>query len=129
MHPGDVYAINDPYAGGTHFTDVRLIRPIFADDEVIGFASRTAIGRTSAAACRAPSTSPPREMFREGLRITPVRLFDKGRFCRDVAHLIASQHPRSGLDHRRHAVPGSGHPGLRARDPAAGQQIRPATRS
>jgi N-methylhydantoinase B len=29
-------------------------------------------------------------MFREGLRITPVRLFDKGRFCRDVAHLIAA---------------------------------------
>lgn len=29
IHPGDVYAINDPYAGGTHFNDVRLIRPIF----------------------------------------------------------------------------------------------------
>jgi N-methylhydantoinase B len=29
MKPGDVYAINDPYAGGTHFPDVRLIRPIF----------------------------------------------------------------------------------------------------
>ena len=32
MKPGDVYAINDPYAGGTHFSDVRLIRPIFDDD-------------------------------------------------------------------------------------------------
>ncbi len=31
-----------------------------------------------------------KEMFKEGLRITPVRLFDKGRFCKDVAHLIAS---------------------------------------
>lgn len=29
MLPGDVYAINDPYAGGTHFSDVRLVRPIF----------------------------------------------------------------------------------------------------
>ena len=29
MMPGDVYAINDPYAGGTHFSDVRLVRPIF----------------------------------------------------------------------------------------------------
>ena len=25
MYPGDVYAINDPYAGGTHFSDVRLV--------------------------------------------------------------------------------------------------------
>jgi N-methylhydantoinase B len=37
MKPGDVYAINDPYAGGTHFPDVRVIRPIFADDELIAF--------------------------------------------------------------------------------------------
>ena len=26
IHEGDVFAINDPYAGGTHFPDVRLIR-------------------------------------------------------------------------------------------------------
>ena len=38
MHPGDVYMINDPYAGGTHFSDVRLIRPIFVGNEVIGYA-------------------------------------------------------------------------------------------
>jgi N-methylhydantoinase B len=37
MHPGDVYAINDPYAGGTHFSDVRLVRPIFADGKIIAF--------------------------------------------------------------------------------------------
>jgi N-methylhydantoinase B len=29
-------------------------------------------------------------MFKEGMRITPERLFDKGRFCEDVARLIAS---------------------------------------
>ena len=37
MAPGDVYAINDPYAGGTHFSDVRLVRPIFDEDKLIGF--------------------------------------------------------------------------------------------
>ena len=31
-----------------------------------------------------------KEMFREGIRITPVRLWDGGTFRRDVAHLIAS---------------------------------------
>ena len=35
MKPGDVFMINDPYAGGTHFNDVRLIRPIFVGDEII----------------------------------------------------------------------------------------------
>ena len=38
IHEGDVFAINDPYAGGTHFNDVRIIRPIFADGELIAFA-------------------------------------------------------------------------------------------
>ena len=34
MRPGDVYAINDPYAGGTHFCDVRVVRPIFHEGAV-----------------------------------------------------------------------------------------------
>ena len=37
IHPGDVFLINDPYAGGTHFNDARVIRPIFVGDEVIAY--------------------------------------------------------------------------------------------
>ena len=90
MRPGDVYAINDPYAGGTHFSDVRLIRPVFIGDEVIGYAQSN--GHWSDVGGSVPGSFDviAKEMFREGLRITPVRLFDQGRFCRDVAHLIAS---------------------------------------
>ena len=29
--------MNDPYLGGTHFNDVRIVRPIFHEDEVIAF--------------------------------------------------------------------------------------------
>lgn len=90
MHEGDVYAINDPYAGGTHFSDVRLIRPIFADGRIIAFSQSN--GHWSDVGGSVPGSFDvsAREMFKEGLRITPVRLFDKGRFCKDVAHLIAS---------------------------------------
>ncbi len=90
MHEGDVFAINDPYAGGTHFSDVRLIRPIFADGKIIAFSQSN--GHWSDVGGSVPGSFDvaAREMFREGLRITPVRLFDKGRFCKDVAHLIAS---------------------------------------
>ena len=38
MRPGDVFMTNDPYAGGTHFNDVRIIRPVFVGDEIIAFA-------------------------------------------------------------------------------------------
>ena len=90
MRPGDVYAINDPYAGGTHFNDVRLIRPVFVGDEVSGYAQSN--GHWSDIGGSVPGSFDviAKEMFREGLRITPVRLFDQGRFCRDIAHLIAS---------------------------------------
>ncbi len=90
MHPGDVYATNDPYAGGTHFSDVRLIRPIFADGKIIAFSQSN--GHWSDVGGSVPGSFDvtAREMFKEGLRITPVRLFDKGRFCKDVAMLIAN---------------------------------------
>ncbi|PIK70816.1 methylhydantoinase [Methylobacterium frigidaeris] len=90
MHPGDVYAINDPYAGGTHFCDVRLIRPIFADGKIIAFSQSN--GHWSDVGGSVPGSFDvtARDMFREGLRITPVRLFSKGRFCADVACLIAA---------------------------------------
>lgn len=90
MKPGDVYAINDPYAGGTHFSDVRLIRPIFAGDEPIAFAQSN--GHWSDVGGSVPGSFDvlAKEMFREGIRITPVRLWDAGVFRRDLAHMIAA---------------------------------------
>src|SRR3979490_364718 len=38
IHEGDVFAINDPYAGGTPFADLGLPRPIFARGQTIAFA-------------------------------------------------------------------------------------------
>ena len=35
LHPGDVVAVNDPYLGGTHFCDVRIIRPVFHEGRLI----------------------------------------------------------------------------------------------
>ncbi|MGR3780408.1 MAG: hydantoinase B/oxoprolinase family protein [Albimonas sp.] len=90
MLPGDVYAINDPYAGGTHFSDVRLVRPIFDDDALIGFSQSN--GHWSDLGGTVPGSFDvmSRQMFGEAVRITPVRLFHGGRFCRDVADLIAN---------------------------------------
>jgi N-methylhydantoinase B len=90
MHPGDVYAINDPYAGGTHFNDVRLIRPIFHEGEVIAFSQSNGHWSDLGGSVPGSFDVSATDMFKEGMRITPVRLFDKGRFCEDVARLIAS---------------------------------------
>ncbi|MYW32033.1 hydantoinase B/oxoprolinase family protein [Streptomyces sp. SID2119] len=34
LRPGDVYAINDPYHGGTHLPDVTVVTPVFEGDEL-----------------------------------------------------------------------------------------------
>ena len=38
MKPGDIYALNDPYQGGTHTNDITFIMPVFYEEEVLGFA-------------------------------------------------------------------------------------------
>lgn len=90
MLPGDVYAINDPYAGGTHFSDVRLVRPIFDDDELIGFSQSNGHWSDLGGSVPGSFDVSARDMFREAVRITPVRLFRAGEFCHDVANMIAA---------------------------------------
>ncbi|RFC68943.1 MULTISPECIES: hydantoinase B/oxoprolinase family protein [Mesorhizobium] len=97
MLPGDVYAINDPYAGGTHFSDVRLIRPIFDEDDIIGFAQSNGHWSDLGGSVPGSFDVAAKDMFREAVRITPIRLFHGGRFCKDVANMIAAntRDPRS----------------------------------
>ncbi|MEM1266303.1 MAG: hydantoinase B/oxoprolinase family protein [Pseudomonadota bacterium] len=90
MHPGDVYAINDPYAGGTHFSDVRLIRPIFDGDVLVGFSQSNGHWSDLGGSVPGSFNVAAHEMFGEAVRITPVRLFHKGRYCSDVANMIAA---------------------------------------
>ena len=90
MMPGDVYAINDPYAGGTHFSDVRLVRPIFDDDALIGFSQSNGHWSDLGGSVPGSFDVSARDMFREAVRITPVRLFRAGEFCHDVAGMIAA---------------------------------------
>ena len=100
LNPGDAIAVNDPFAGGAHLPDLTLISPIYSDtntetdpdtdnsDELIGFAANRAhhadIGGAYAGSVAADST----EIYQEGLRIPPVKLFEAGEQNTDVFELI-----------------------------------------
>ncbi len=90
INPGDIFMVNDPYAGGTHFNDVRVIRPIFAEDRLIAFAQ--ANGHWADIGGSAPGSFDmhARDMFREGVRITPIRIADSGKPRTDVIKMIAA---------------------------------------
>jgi N-methylhydantoinase B len=90
INPGDVFAINDPYLGGTHFNDVRIIRPIFVGDEVIAYAQSNGHWADVGGSVPGSFDITATEHFAEGLRIPPVRLWDGGKYLGDVVRMISS---------------------------------------
>ena len=95
--PGDVFAINDPYSGGTHLPDITLVSPVAYGDGVIGYAVTRAhhsdVGGMSPGSM--PSNS--REVFQEGLIIPPVRLVRGGEYVGDVLDLLLANVRTPGL--------------------------------
>ena len=90
IDPGDVFLVNDPYAGGTHFSDNSVLLPIFYDGELIAWSQANGHWADVGGSVPGSFDVSAADMFKEGLRITPVRIWRKGEYCRDVARLIAS---------------------------------------
>jgi len=89
LEPGDIAALNDPFAGGTHLPDLTLVMPVFLRQEskphffVASRAHHADIGGALAG-----SMGPAREIFQEGLRVPPVKVFRGGKADADVLRLI-----------------------------------------
>ncbi|MGD9990546.1 hydantoinase B/oxoprolinase family protein [Pseudonocardia sp.] len=90
IYEGDVFVLNDPYVGGTHFNDVRVLRPIFSDGVLMGMAQSNGHWADVGGAAPGSFDTTAVEHFGEGLRITPVRVWSRGNYLADVARLIAS---------------------------------------
>ena len=75
--PGDIFAVNDPYTGGTHLPDVTLVSPMALEEEIVGFAVTRA--HHSDVGGMRPGSMPAdsREIWQEGLVIPPTRLTDE----------------------------------------------------
>ncbi len=88
VQDGDVFLLNDPYEGGTHLPDIYLYKPIFAEGELLGFATaiahHTDIGGRVAGGNACDST----EIYQEGLRIPPLKLYEAGRPVQALFDLI-----------------------------------------
>jgi N-methylhydantoinase B len=77
--PGDVYVTNDPYgAGGQHLPDIYVVKPIFVDGAVEGWAATMAhhsdVGGITPGSVAVHAT----EIYQEGLRMPLLKLFDAG---------------------------------------------------
>jgi N-methylhydantoinase B/oxoprolinase/acetone carboxylase alpha subunit len=78
MHPGDVFVMNDPFDGGIHLQDIFVFKPVFLDDELIGFATTTAHHGDVGGRLPGSAACDNTEIFQEGIRLPWLKLFDRG---------------------------------------------------
>lgn len=75
LAPGDAVIMNDPYSGGMHLPDIFMFYPVFGQSRlqawVVVICHHTDVGGRVAGSNAADST----EIFQEGLRIPPVKLY------------------------------------------------------
>ena len=95
--PGDVVAVNDPFAGGTHLPDVTLISAVFSQHKqqrpkskdprplfyVANRAHHADIGGATPG-----SMGLATDVYGEGVRIPPIRIVRRGESCDEVMKLI-----------------------------------------
>jgi N-methylhydantoinase B len=88
LHPGDVVVMNDPYEGGMHIPDVFLFMPIFVEGTLEAFA--VVIGHQTDMGGRVPGSnaSDSTEVYQEGLRIPPVKLYERGVPSRTMRRIL-----------------------------------------
>jgi N-methylhydantoinase B len=111
LEPGDVVALNDPFAGGTHLPDVTLVMPVFHQTADGRRRSAGKAKRMTPASGRLPTADPlfyvanrahhadiggatpgsmglATDIYGEGLTIPPVRLVKNGVVDEDIMRLI-----------------------------------------
>ncbi|HEX7103212.1 MAG TPA: hydantoinase B/oxoprolinase family protein [Nitrolancea sp.] len=77
--PGDVWIMNDPFSGGMHLPDIFVVKPIFTEDATLcGFAVTIAHHTDVGGRVAGGNASDSTEIYQEGVRIPPLRLYRRG---------------------------------------------------
>jgi N-methylhydantoinase B len=90
LKPGDTYLFNDPYDGGTHLNDIRLVRPLMRNGRV--FAWLASVGHWLDVGGNVPGNfnAKATESFQEGFRVPPVKLIRDGILQQDIIDILAA---------------------------------------
>jgi N-methylhydantoinase B len=85
---GDVFLLNDPYFGGSHLPDITVFAPVFIDGILSFWAINRAHHSDIGGATYGAYNAAAREIWQEGLRLPPLRLYDKGEVREDILRLL-----------------------------------------
>ncbi len=99
IYDGDMFALNDPYFGGSHIPDITVILPIFYEGKLQFFAVNRAHHSDVGGATHGGYNPSASEIYQEGIRIPPLKLIEKGKPRDDVMQMLSAnvRHPENFL--------------------------------
>ena len=90
IHDGDLFILNDPYFGGSHLPDITIIRPVFHEGRLLFYGVNRAHHSDVGGGTHGGYNPGANEIFQEGLRIPPLRLYDKGIPRNDLLQMMSA---------------------------------------
>ncbi len=88
IEPGDVIIVNDPYFGGTHLMDVKMVKPFYYKEKLWAYLSNTGHWPDTGGSVPGGFNSAATEIQQEGLRLPPVKLYSRGKLNQDIVDII-----------------------------------------
>ena len=90
IHDGDLFILNDPYFGGSHLPDITIIRPVFHEGRPLFYGVNRAHHSDVGGGTHGGYNPAANEIFQEGLRIPPLRLYDRGVPRTDLLQMLSA---------------------------------------
>ena len=90
IHDGDLFILNDPYFGGSHLPDITIIRPVFHGGRPLFYGVNRAHHSDVGGGTHGGYNPGANEIFQEGLRIPPLKLYDKGVPRYDLLQMMSA---------------------------------------
>ena len=87
---GDLFILNDPYFGGSHLPDITIIRPVFHEGQLLFYGVNRAHHSDVGGATHGGYNPGANEIFQEGLRIPPLKLYDRGVPRNDLLQMLSA---------------------------------------
>ena len=88
MVDGDTWVFNDPYEGGTHANDFKLVRPFFRNGKLFCYLASAAHWHDVGGAVPGNYNPAATECWQEAVQIPPVRIVRQGQLDGDVLGIL-----------------------------------------
>ncbi|MFP6681473.1 MAG: hydantoinase B/oxoprolinase family protein [Gammaproteobacteria bacterium] len=88
LRPGDIYILNNPFDGGTHYNDVGIVKPIFVNDVLFAFAISISHWTDVGGKCPGSLPADATEIFQEGICFPGLLLYKDDKPERSVIEMI-----------------------------------------